>query len=258
MAKRERAGGIEPAYESPEVLTELLRRAGSALTASDVASRFRDAQAQGGRREVVIPALFEGEPRFASPEEARRLYANLFGLWARVKTGTNGDPHAPPAPAPQEAPPLPPRGSQRGPRLDAALVDAVWRTLDLLAPRERRRRQDRYEAAQPDLSAWAAALALPDIGAVAAQDLAFELWAMFDHAFGERLGTVSFASLRALEAEPPALELEQPAIAAYVGEVLDILAAEEPGFDEAAQAQVGRAAATVAAALGARVQGAPA
>jgi hypothetical protein len=258
--QRAQGGGIEPEYEGPERLTALLAGAGSAFTAEDVVSRFRHAIAHGAGRDVAIPALFEGEPRFASPDDARRLYANLFGLWQRVRAGrgaAEGDeaapaPSAPPAAAsPADEPP--PRGSEPGHVVSSELVEVVWRHLDLLPPRERRRRRDRYEAAQPDLAAWAEALALPDVGAVAVQDLAFELWAMLDQAFGDRLGTVSYAELRALQTEPPPIEADQPALAAYVAEVLDLVAEEEPGFDAGARAQVERAVAAVVAALAAAV-----
>jgi hypothetical protein len=260
---RERTeGGVEPAYEGPERLSELLGHAGSAFTAEDVVSRFRHALAHGAGRDVAIPALFEGEPRFASPDDARRLYANLFGLWDRVRAGrgaAEGDDAAPPpAPVPTPAPlpagpALPPRGSEPGRVVSQELVEAAWRHLDLLPPRERRRRRDRFEAAQPDLAAWVEALALPDVGSVAAQDLAFELWTMFDQAFGDRLGAVAYSELRALEAEPPPIEADQPALAAYVAEVLDLVAEEEPGFEAEARAQVERAVAAVVAALAAAV-----
>ncbi|MGB8932476.1 MAG: hypothetical protein WCC48_14635, partial [Anaeromyxobacteraceae bacterium] len=79
--------GITAIYEGPEVLGALLMKAGSPFDVEEVASRFADAIAADERRASVIPSLFEREPHFASPEDARRLYANLFGLWARVAEG---------------------------------------------------------------------------------------------------------------------------------------------------------------------------
>jgi hypothetical protein len=237
-------------YEGPEVLAELLRKAGSPSGADDVISAFRRAQAAGEPRSAVIPTLFPDEPRFATPEEARRLYANLFGLWARLAAGLGGHDDAPDVAAePSPPPPLPMRGATPGSTLPADLVDAVWRNLAAAPPREVQRRRDRFMNVQPDLVSWLDAVALPDSGALGAQDLAFEAWVMFDRAFGERLGPVEWRALTALEKEPPPLEGVQPALAAYAAEQLDVLEDEDPAFGDAERAAVERAIATVAAAL---------
>jgi hypothetical protein len=240
-------------YEGPEVLSELLQRAGSPFRTPEVAERFRQAQAAREDRSDVIPALFDEEPHFASPEEARRLYGNLFALWMRVATGlsTEADvPAATPVPTPVAARPLPERGAARGSQLTPPLVEAVWKYVDSLAERERKRLRDRFENAQPDLVAWLDAVPLPEEGALAAQDLAFETWVMFDVAFGDRAGAASFDDLRALAAEPPPLESSQPALAVYVTEALDLVTEEDATFAAAPRAQVERVVATVAAALG--------
>lgn len=240
-------------YEGPEELSAQLARAGSPHDAEAAAARFREAQRLGEERSDVIPGLFEDEPRFASPEEARRLYGNLFALWDRVAHGLSisrqepAEEVAPPAPAP--APELPHRGAAPGAILPAPLVDAVWRHLDGLTDRERQRLRDRFDGAQPSLSAWLDALALPDSAALAVHDLAFEAWAMFDVAFGDRVGAVPFQTLRALHAEPPPLEATQPALASYVAEALDLVAAEDAGFGAAARAQAERALAALGAAF---------
>jgi hypothetical protein len=250
------AAGITPVYEGPEVVTELLRRAGSPHDAEEVAGAFRRAQAAGEGRADAIPALFPEEPHFPSPDDARRLYGNLFGLWARVAAGRGAQDDAPAAvpPAPAEPPqPLPERGSEPGDVLSAEMVEAVWKSLVDLSPRELQRRRDRFTNDQPDLVAWLESTPLPEPGGLAAQDLAFEAWAMFDHAFGDRLGAVAFRDLRALEQEPPPLSEIQPALAAYAGEQLDALADEDAAFDPAARAQVERAVAAMGAALTAAV-----
>jgi hypothetical protein len=243
--------GIPGIYEGPEVLSSLLARAGAPLAAEEVAERFRKAQAAGEPRSSVIPGLFPDEPRFASPEEARRLYGNLFGLWARLAAGLGVHDDAPDVWEPEAPPPLPERGSQPGDVLTPELVERVWTALADSPPRDLQRRRDRFQHAQPDLVAWLEALALPGPAALAVQDLAFEAWAMLDQAFGERLQTVAFRALRELEKEPPPLDQVQPALAAYVAEQLDLSADDEagPALEPAARAQAERALATLGAAL---------
>jgi hypothetical protein len=244
--------GLPNVYEGPEVLSALLARAGSPHDTREVAERFRSALAAGQERSDVIPTLFTHEPRFASPEEARRLYGNLFALWSRIGKGLSVMDDLPAAVEEPPAPParkLPPRGTARGTQLSALLVDDVWKHLDTLSDRERQRLLDRFEAAQPNVVAWLDAIPLVEEGVAAAHDLAFETWAMFDVAFGDRVGEVSFQTLRATQAEPAPLDATQPALAAYVAEALDILAEEDAQFGATARAQVERAVAVVAGAL---------
>jgi len=246
--------GVSSIYEGPEVLTSLLRKAGSPHAADEVAERFRQAQAAGAARSSVIPALFPEEPRFDTPEDARRLYGNLFGLWARLAAGLGSHDDTPEVvPEPEELEPLPERGSQGGDVLSPELVEGIWTMLADAAPRDVQRRRDRFTNVQPDLVAWLESIPVSEAGSLTLQDLAFETWAMFDHAFGERLGTVEFRDLRDLESEPPPLHDVQPALADYLAEQLELSAEEDPAFDSATRAQVERALAAVAAALTAAV-----
>jgi hypothetical protein len=232
------------------VLDALLQRAGSPHDAAAVTDVFRRAQAAGEPRAAVIPGLFPEEPHFESPEAARRLYSNLFGLWARLAAGLGPHDDAPEAaPEPSPVTELPERGAAAGTTVPADVVEAVWRHLAEAAPREVQRRRDRFQNVQPDLGAWLDATPLPESGALAALDLVFEIWAMFDHAFAERLGVVEFAALTALEQEPTPAEECQPAVAAYAAEQLDLVADEDPAFGEAERAQVERAVAAAVAAL---------
>jgi hypothetical protein len=247
---RDAPAGITPVYEGPEVLTALLARAGSPHDAEAVAEQFSRAQAAGETRAAVIPSLFPAEPHFESPDAARRLYGNLFGLWARLAAGLGPHDDAPEvSPEPPPAPPLPPRGAVTGTAVPTDVVESVWRHLAGAPPRETQRRRDRFSNVQPDLAAWLDAAPLPEAGALAALDLAFEVWAMFDQAFGDRLGAVDFRTLRALEDEPPPFEDAQPAIAAYAAEQLDILADEDASFGEPERAQVERTVAALVTAL---------
>jgi hypothetical protein len=241
---------LVPVYEGPEVLGALLARAGSPHGAEAVAATFERAQKAGEQRSTVIPGLFPDEPRFDSPEDARRLYSNLFGLWARVAAGLGPHDDAPEVLLePPPAPPLPERGSISGDVVPAELVDGAWRHLAATPPRELQRRRDRFMNVQPDLVAWLEAAPLPESGALAAMDLAFEVWAMLDQAFGDRLEAVEFRDLRELEGEPPPIAEPQPAIARYVEEQLDILADDDPSFGPEERAQVEKAIAAATAAL---------
>ena len=256
MVRRYKGGGpstkasdLPHEYEGPDALSALLARAGSPFGAEEVAERFLAAQGAGEERSDLIPSLFPDEPRFESPEDARRLYGNLFGLWDRLAAGLSVAEDAPAA-AP-EAPVvpqvhLPPRGAARGNQVPSSIVESVWRYLDALPERDRRRLRDRFESSQPNVVAWLDAAPLPDEGALAAHDLVFETWAIFDVAFGERVTAVDFRDLRSLESEPPPLEASQPALAAYVAEALDLVAEEDPAFGAAQRAQVERVVATVA------------
>jgi hypothetical protein len=242
------AEGLPPIYEGPEVLGALLQRAGAAVTAEEVIERFGRAVAQKEPRSAVIPGLFTEEPRFGSPEEARRLYGNLFGLWARLEAGLGAHDDAPDVvPEPPPPPPLPERGLTPGTQVPSDLVEAVWKNLAAAPPRELSRRRDRYMNVQADVVAWLDVAPLPEAGALAVTDLAFEAWAMFDQAFGERLAMVDWKSLARLAVEPPPAEATQPALAAYAAEALDTLEAEDPAFDEAARAQVEKVVATLLA-----------
>jgi hypothetical protein len=252
MANRKRGkGGDEPqssGYEGPEVLTALLARAGSPHGAEEVAEHFRAACAAGEPRGDVIPSLFPEEPRFESPDAAHRLYANLFGLWERVAAGLGVDADEPVVAEPPPAPP-PERGAVDGRVLTPPFVEVAWRWLAALPERETTRLRDRFQNLQPDLDAWLGEVELPEVGGLAAHDLIFEAWVMFDRAFDDRLGDVEWKELRELEAEPPALESVQPALAGYVAEQLDNLQDEEPSFGASERAQVERVIATAGAVL---------
>jgi hypothetical protein len=232
------------------VLGALLASAGSPHDAEAVAAMFVRAQKSRESRSTVIPALFPDEPRFDSPDAARRLYANLFGLWDRVAAGRGAHDDAPEVVVePPPVPPLPERGSVSGDVVPADIAEAAWRHLAAASVRELQRRRDRFTNVQPDLVAWLEATPLTEVGAVAAMDLAFELWSMLDQSFGERLGTVDYRDLRELEREPPPISEPQPALAAYVDEQLENLADEDPGFGPEERAQVEKTLAAAVAAL---------
>lgn len=232
------------------MLSALLSRAGSPYDVDEVAGRFAAALANGEPRSTVIPSLFEEEPRFATPEDARRLYANLFGLWGRIAEGRGPHDDAPElAPEPTAPPSLPDRGTAFGSSPGPDFVDGVWRMLAALPEREVRRLRDRFGNTQPDVGAWLEEQPLADAAVAPVHELAFETWAVFDQCFGERLGVASWKELRALEVEPPPLETHHPSLGAYVSEQLDNLGDEDPNFGATERAQVERTIAALAAAL---------
>ena len=244
------AAGLPPIYEGPEALTALLERAGASITAEEVAARFSAAQEAGEPRAGVIPSLFEQEPHFGSPDEARRLYGNLFGLWERLASGRGPHDDAPEVVAEPPPPPqLPPRGEVEGTELPPALVELAWRWLAAAPPREVARLRDRFTNVQPDLAAWLDTVELPESGLMAATDLCFEGWVTLDLAFGDRLDAAAWRELRELFTEPPALETTQPAFAGYVAEQLDLLEGEDQAFTAEARAQVERVVSAAVAAL---------
>jgi hypothetical protein len=100
---------------------------------------------------VVIQALWEDEPRFESPAEAKQLFGNLLALFELVATGAALDlgPPAPPAKRPK-APRPPPFGSA-GP--DDDFVEAAWRYFDD-APKERARLEHAFDHRQDQLVSW--------------------------------------------------------------------------------------------------------
>lgn len=223
-------------FEGLEVVDRLLLKAGAGVDGRGAAERFVTAIEEGKHPSEVIPGLFPNEPRFGGPEEALRLYGNLFGIWDRMAVG---DPPAsleamilrpslngagaeeepePPAALAVEALPL--QGSIEGRQVPYEVVEGIWQLLASLAPRERTRRQDRYANLQSELSEWARlAEGLSGVGQEILEYLCFELAEMFDHAFGRRFGAVSWKALE--EATPGDADRLQPYAADYLSESLE-------------------------------------
>lgn len=227
-------------FQGVELLDRLLARAGATVDAKRAIERFASAIREGRTASEVIPGLFPAEPRFAGPEDALALYGNLLGAWDLLEDGV--DParlQAPMSPEPfladaKEEPAIvePRRGSIAGPEIPRDLVDATWRWLDALPNREKVRRRDRFENAQPDLAEWVRSQGLPGVAQDVLERLVFELSEMVDRAFGDRYGLVPFRTLGG--ALPQGGQKAQPAVAAYVDEVLaeveaDAEAPIEPG-----------------------------
>ncbi len=78
---------LERIFEGRQLLDTLLTQCGSLADTEDVYGAFVKAAQSGAGAAVVIDALWEDEPRFSSPDEARRLFSNLLGLFALVESG---------------------------------------------------------------------------------------------------------------------------------------------------------------------------
>ncbi len=221
-------------FEGLDVVDRLLIQADAEVDGRGAASRFAAAIAEGKVPSDVIPSLFPKEPRFRGPEDAMRLYGNLFGLWDRLAAGADPEGLERVVSAPRETvdeeealfeaiPPaveLPPRGSVAGAEVPHEVVEGTWQLLAGLPARERTRRQDRYQNIQSELSEWARlAEGLSGVGQETLEFLCFELAEMFDHAFDRRFGAVRFRTLESISGEDA--DRLQPYAADYVAETLD-------------------------------------
>lgn len=244
-SRRGGGGGEAPSlpriYEGVDVLDRMLERAGAEVDGAGAISRLAAALAERKVASEVIPDLFPQEPRFGGPEEAMRLYGNLLGVWDLL--GMGRDPkelaalRTPPPPAPEEdeeeeaasAGPsveLPPRGTVAGDVLPFEVVEGTWQKIADLPARERTRRQDRYMNLQPELAEWARTLdGLSGVGQETLEYLCFEIAEMFDQAFAERFGAVSFQDL--FQCVPEEADQLQPYAVDYLLETLDEAEDEE-------------------------------
>jgi hypothetical protein len=163
---------IDREYEGPEILGDLLQTSGCELTVDDVVDEISFAIEEGGEPADVLPLLWEREPRFKTPEDARRTFGNLLGLWDTVARAQIGE-----LMMPEQDPDLP---------LRQDFVDRAWRELDTLSPRDLQRARDRFDNVQADLVAWVfdhlktASPVAPEV----ALDVLFECWWLCDHARG--------------------------------------------------------------------------
>jgi hypothetical protein len=187
----------------------------------EVKALFAEALATGAQPSEVFPDLFEGEPRFSSPQAAQRFYGNLFGLWDRLAAGHSEEPKAerPERPAP---PPALPQPALLGRPPEDAFVEECFRYLASLQDRDRRRLRDRFEQRESDLIQAIASLKLEASAEDVGVDMGFELWVMAELALGPKVGRTDFGKLR----QPPPAEINA-ALARYLEEWL-----EEATLDE--------------------------
>lgn len=203
-------------FEGAQVLDGLLELAGTSHDSLTVLAHMRQAHAEGCPSQEVIPGLFGHEPRFESPELARRLFQNLLGLWDLVQEGKQvrlEDGPRPPRPKKQK--PEPPQPFAPG-EPDPAFVETAWRYLED-DDKARTRLHDAFENKQDALLGELDGAGLTDEGYGVARHLLFELHAMLELGWPQGLASVAPAALEAPGMEAPSVPT---ALSAYADEAL--------------------------------------
>ncbi|QSQ11275.1 hypothetical protein [Myxococcus landrumensis] len=202
-------------FEGAPTLDGLLDLSGSALDSAQVLARMQEAHAQGRPHTDVIPSLFDGEPRFPSPDIARRLYQNLLGLWDCVESGqTVRLDDGPRPPRPKKVKPAPPAAFHPG-EPTREFVEAAWRYLED-DEKARTRLSHSFENRQDTLLGELDGAGLTDEGYGVARHLLFELYAMLELGWPPGVASVRSAALVADTTAPPMPE----SLRTYVDEVL--------------------------------------
>jgi hypothetical protein len=223
---------LERIFEGRQVLDSLLSQCGSLADTEDVYGAFvKAAQSQSGAA-VVIDALWEDEPRFSSPEQARRLFSNLLGLFALVESGQKvrlDVPKSGPIRAPKASKPKP--FGQEGPS-DDDIAAALRYFSDW--PKEFVRFSDAFDNKQDALLTCLDEAALADdVFAIIVLTLK-ELFAVFELS-GLQVGSVSAEAIRARQpGDFP------PACARWIDESLVEAQAAETGALSAEDAAVAK------------------
>ncbi|MFP2963127.1 hypothetical protein ACLEPN_36545 [Myxococcus sp. 1LA] len=212
---RDRGADFQRHFEGAPTLDGLLDLAGSALDSAQVLERMRAARAEGTAPSDAIPALFDEEPRFPSPEIALRLYQNLLGLWDLVAEGKHvrmDDAALPPRPKKVKLTAPPPFHPGEP---SSEFIEAAWRYLED-DEKTRTRLTHSFENRQDALLGALDAAALTDEGYGVAQPLLLELYAMLELGWPPGLTSVKPAELEADTDAPP---VPQP-LKDYADEVL--------------------------------------
>lgn len=203
-------------FEGAPVLDGLLELTGASHDSLTALAHLREAHARGEPSQRAISGLFAQEPRFESPELARRLFQNLLGLWDLVEEGKAVRlEDGPRPPRPKKTRSEPPRPFAPG-EPDTAFVEAAWRYLED-DERARTRLHDAFENKQDGLLGGLDAAGLTDEGYGAARHLLFELHAMLELGWPQGMASVAPEALEEPGTEAPPVPA---ALAAYVDEAL--------------------------------------
>lgn len=190
-------------FEGRARLDALLERAGSLADTESVAKAFLKAQNDGVPASVVIDALFEDEPRFASRDDAPALYGNLFGLWDLLLAGERVDLSASRVREKKAQPPAPPGLFPReGPSPEWLDVAFAW--LDACAEKERTKLEHAFENRMDALLTWLDENGAQDAVYAAARQILFELFAVLELGAPNGVGRI-FVPEGSKSAVPPPL-----------------------------------------------------
>ncbi len=197
-------------YEGQATLQKLLAGSGTVADVEDVVGAFEKAVAQGVSANVVISALWDDEPRFESPDAARRLFGNLLALYDLVERKEPialAEGAAPRELARAKAPKPDP---WTGEVPDEAYLEACFRYLHDW-PKERARLNDVLENVHDAVLQWLDAEGLSDAAYGLARQLAFDTFAALELA-GRAPGSV--------ELPPPTSPTLPAALEAWLEEAL--------------------------------------
>ncbi|MBF5046459.1 hypothetical protein FGE12_28860 [Aggregicoccus sp. 17bor-14] len=177
-------------FEGASTLDGLLELAGSPYDTEAVLALMKEAHADGASSSELIPQLFEGPPRFPSPDVARLMYQNLLGLWDLVAEGKGvrleDEGPRPPRPKREKAPAPSPFAPGEP---DAAFVEAASRHLEEDV-RARERLTHLFDNRQDPLLGALDGAGLTDEGYAVARYLLFELFAMLELGWPAGVATV--------------------------------------------------------------------
>ena len=239
-AKAEPVAELERHFEGRARLQALLEKSGVLADVEDLAEAFRAAQKDGAPPATVINALFEDEPRFSSPKDARALFGNLFGLWELLEKGGAPDLAAPRERAkPPPPPPAPTFFPKEGP--DDEWVERAWRWLEVTPAKDLQKLRHAYDHRTDSLVTWLDEQGLSALAFAHAQLLLFELFAMLELGCPKGVGLC--------DAPTDAVTSVPPALAAYAEEA--VFEAEHDDEEPLPQEEARRLQSLMGQALGA-------
>ena len=199
---------LERRFEGRARLQELLQSAGILADVEDIAAAFAAAQKDGVPPATVINALFEDEPRFSSPKDARALFGNLFGLWELLEAGGTPDTATPLKRAQKlPPPPAPTFFPKEGP--DDEWVERAWRWLEASPPKDLQKLRHAFDHRADYLVTWLDEQGVSELAFALAQHLLFELFAMLE------LGSPKGIGICDAPVSTDAVIWVPPALAAY-------------------------------------------
>lgn len=168
---------LERNFEGELILSDLLKASKCELTVDEVIEEFRCGVEEGSEPSDIIPLLWEGEPRFPNPDQARRTFANLFGLWDEIHKAEVG-----------ELITLLPVSEVERP-LTPEYTELLWNQLEQIEDRDFRKLQSRFENQADGLGQYLN----EQLSSLSAQGLetsfllAFECWCILDMVEDKRL-----------------------------------------------------------------------